>query len=133
MLPFWVPMMTAAAGALMDKKKPLRGALLGGGMGAAPGLLGMGSVASPGASSMGSLLGQAGQAAGAAQQVAGLMPQEQGAPAPQPLQQLPGPDDSGFLQAQLQQRQTDEEQKRMRKMMEQAFVQKLMGGGNGLA
>lgn len=132
MLPFWVPFMTAAAGALMDKKKPLRGALLGGGMGAAPGLLGMGSVASPGASSMSSLLGQAGQAAGAAQQVAGMMPQEQ-APMPQPLQQRPGPDDSGFLQAQLQQRQMDEEQKRMRKMMEQAFVQKLMGGGNGLA
>jgi hypothetical protein len=152
---WWLPLAGALGGALLDKKNRGRGAMLGGLAGSAPGLLGAAGAAAPagagiaetaamkagahglgqqagsmtGAKMMG-LLGQAGQAAGAAQTVAGMMPQEQQAPMPEPMQARPGPDDSGFLASQSQQQQADEEQKRMRKMIEEAYAQRLMGGRN---
>lgn len=155
---WWLPLAGALGGALLDKKNRGRGALLGGMAGAAPGLLGSaGAVTVPanmgvaeaaawkagahglgqaatqttGAKAMG-LLTQAGQAAGAAQQVAGMMPEE-APPMPGQLQARPGPDDSGFLAMQTQQRQMDEEEKRMRQMLQNSYVQRLLGGGNGLA
>lgn len=42
--PWMIPLLGAAAGGMLDKKRPLRGMMLGGAAGAAPGLLGMGAT-----------------------------------------------------------------------------------------
>jgi hypothetical protein len=81
MFPLFMPMLIGAAGgALMNKKDPLKGALLGAGMGAAggtlaPGLLGAGGGAAT--SATGGLLGS-GAATGAGSQASMLAAQNAG-------------------------------------------------------
>lgn len=114
MFPWILPLLGAAAGGMIDKRKPLRGMLLGGAAGAAPGLLGTpaaaatnpaliesaAGMATHGASSasplgVGGLLGAAkpiGEAALAANAVSGLMqPRQMQAPPMMPQQQTQDP------------------------------------------
>ena len=114
MFPWILPLLGAAAGGMIDKRKPLRGMLLGGAAGAAPGLLGApataatnpaliesaAGMATHGASSasplgVGGLLGAAkpiGEAALAANAVSGLMqPRQMQAPPMMPQQQTQDP------------------------------------------
>lgn len=123
MFPLLIPMLAGAAGgALLNKKDPLKGALLGGGLaagggallgaGASAGAMGAGTVggagaAVPGAVSQGGLLGgfsqyakPIGDAAATANQVGGLLsqPQQQ-----MPQAQLPQYQDMSGLLATAQQ------------------------------
>lgn len=128
----------AGTGALTNKKKPLEGALLGGGLGAAGGgLLGGGlavggeqgamlaaqnaglegaTAATNAALGETGLLGQAmkpiGTAMGAAQTAQSMMPQEQPIQ-PQPIQKTPI-DMSGLLQQSANQQQMEQEEQRRR-------------------
>ena len=125
MFPFLLPLPGAGAGGLIDKRKPLRGTLLGAAAGAVPGLLAAptasaatnpaliesaAGLSTHGISSasplgLGGLLGYAkpiGEAALAANAVNGLMQPRQ-TQAPQMMPQQQGPDPIAGLLAQQQQ------------------------------
>lgn len=71
MFPFMIPLLGAAGGALLNKKDPLKGALMGGGLAAGGGaLLGAGGL---GAAASAAAPAAAGSAAGGAPAAGGLM------------------------------------------------------------
>lgn len=141
MLPwFALPLLGAAGGALFDRKKPLRGAFLGGAAGAVPGLLGAPAAAATNPALIESAAGMAthgassasplglsglmsyakpiGEAAMAANAVQGLM-QPQQIQAPQMMQQQQTQDP---LAAMLAQQQQLEEMRRQARMQQQGLL-----------
>ena len=147
MFPFLIPLIGAAGGALLNKDNPLKGAAIGGGLGAlggfaAPGLLGTPAVAgaatpgiagaaAPAASApatgllgtLGQVMQPVGQAANAAMTTKSLLgPEEELIPAPQIMPPMPGNNSLSAIatqgqQAIAQQMQMDAEKRAARRKM----------------
>lgn len=139
MFPLLLPLLGAGAGALLDKKKPLRGAMLGGASGFLPGLLGApaaaatnpaliesaAGMATHGVSSasplgLSGLLGYAkpvGEAAMAANAVQGMMQPRQVQAPPMQQQQTQDP-----IAGMLSQQQQLEEMRRRARMEQMGMM-----------